>query len=135
MNVVFKLVSGEEIIGTMECETDEEFDKLDYYELYDPMWIVPGEQGAMKLRDALMLAENTSLIFNPGDVITCYKPSRSLTKYYQRANEYSQIYTRASINSQIELATSELDEMIKEEEEYSSNLTNMLLKITGSKLH
>lgn len=134
MIVVLKLLSGEEIIGKMECQTDEEFYKLESYELFDPMWIVPGESGAMKLRDAVMLAENAALIFNPEFIITCYHPSESLVRYYQCANDYSQRFTRAAINSQIDLATSELQEMIKEEEKYASSLTDTLLKMTNSTL-
>lgn len=135
MIVVFKLLSGEEVIGRMECETDEEFDKLDYYELFDPMWIVPSEQGAMKLRDALMLSENLSLIFNPNDVITCYKPMQSFVDYYKRASEYSINFTRASIASQIELATQELDDSMREEKEQAAKLGEILRRITGAKLH
>lgn len=135
MIVVFKLVSGEEIIGRMVCESDEEFDTLEMYELFDPMWIVPNDYGAMKLRDALMLSENISLIFNPGDVITCYKPIKNLVNYYKRASEYSTDFTRESIASQIDLATYELEQMMQEEKEQIAKLGDVLRKITGSKLH
>lgn len=135
MIVVFKLLSGEEIIGRMVCETDEEFETLEMYELFDPMWIVPNENGAMKLRDALMLSENLSLIFNPGDVITCYKPMQSFIDYYSRACEYSINFTRASIATQIELATQELEDTMREEKEQAAKFGEVLRKITGAKLH
>ncbi len=135
MIVVFKLLSGEEVIGRMVCETDEEFDTLEMYELFDPMWIVPSDQGAMKLRDALMLSENLSMIFNPGDVITCYKPMQSFVEYYTRASEYSINFTRSSIATQIELATQELEESMREEKEQAEKLGEILRKITGAKLH
>lgn len=135
MITVFKLISGEEIIGKVECETDEEFNALEQYELIDPMWIVPTEAGSMKLRDAVMLSENSALIFVPECIITCYKPSISLVNYYNKASEYSTQYTREMINNQIDLATYELDQMIRDEKEYASKMGEVLRKITGSKLH
>ena len=135
MIVILKIITGEEIIGKMECEDDSDFNKLDMYEVFEPMWIVPGTEGAMKLRDALMLSDSLSLIFNPNDIITCYKPTQSLTSYYQRAYQYSQEFTRININSQIDLATSELNEMMYEEQQTASKFTEMLMRISGSKLH
>lgn len=135
MIVVLKLITGEEIIGSMQCNTAEEFDKLEMYELFDPMWIVPNEGGAMKLRDALMLSENLSLIFNPGDVITCYKPMTSFVEYYMCASEYSINNTRASIATQIELATQELNESMQSEREEAKKLGDILRKINNIKLH
>lgn len=135
MIVILKIITGEEVIGNMACQDDEEFNTLEMYEVYDPMWIVPGVEGAMKLRDALMLSDSLSLIFNPNDIITCYKPSQSLISYYQRAYEYSQEFTRININSQIDLATSELNEMIHESQQTASRFTEMLMRMTGSKLH
>ena len=135
MIVVFKIISGEEIIGTLPCETDEEFDKLEQYELIDPMWIVPSENGAMKLRDACMLSANDGLLFVPECIITCYKPSVSLTGYYLRVSEYSKNVTRESIGAQIDMATMELEQQMKEEKEYISKMSEALRKITGSKLH
>lgn len=135
MIVVFKIISGEEIIGKLECETDEEFDNLEHYELIDPMWIVPAEGGAMKLRDAVMLSDNTALIFIPETVITCYKPTINLINYYKKASLYSAEVARDSIGSQIDLATYELDQMLLEEKEYASKMGEALRKITGSKLH
>lgn len=135
MIVVLRILSGEEIIGRMECEDESEFDKLELYELFDPMWIVPNDEGAMKLRDALMLSENISLIFNPGDVITCYKPIENFAQYYKFANEYSTNYTRAYIAKQIDLATQDLKEIIRDEKEYVTEMSKMLRKVTGSKLH
>jgi len=135
MIIVMKLISGEEIIGNLACETDEEFDALEQYELMEPMWIVPTEGGAMKLRDACMLSENQGLIFVPECIITCYKPSESLVNYYNKASRYSIDFTRESIASQIDLATYELDQMMQEEKEQMAKLGEVLRKITGSKLH
>lgn len=135
MIVVLKLVTGEEVIGRLSCNTDQEFDALDLYEMFDPMWIVPTENGAMKLRDALMLADNISLIFNPGDVITCYKPIQSLVQYYERAMEYSQKYTRDNINTQIEQSVLDMNDMIEEERQYEVKAAEIFRRMTGSKLH
>jgi hypothetical protein len=135
MKLVFKLISGEEIIGTLACETDEEFDKLEQFELMDPMWIVPSEGGAMKLRDACMLSENDGLIFVPECIITCYKPSINLINYYLQACEYSKAFTRAGIGAQIDLATIELEQMMYEEKQEEAKMGELYRKLTGSKLH
>jgi len=135
MKVVFKLISGEEIIGALACETIEEFDKLEQYELMDPMWIVPDKGGAMKLRDACMLSENDGLIFVPECIITCYRPSINLTNYYLQASEYSKTFTRVGVGEQIDLATLELQQMMQEEKEQETKMGEIYRKITGSKLH
>lgn len=135
MKLVFKLISGEEIIGTLACETDEDFDKLEQFELMDPMWIVPTEGGAMKLRDACMLSENDGLIFVPECIITCYKPSINLINYYLQACEYSKAFTRAGIGAQIDLATIELEQMMREEKQEEAKMGELYRKLTGSKLH
>jgi glutaredoxin len=135
MKLVFKLISGEEIIGTLACETDEDFDKLEQFELMDPMWIVPSEGGAMKLRDACMLSENDGLIFVPECIITCYKPSINLINYYLQACEYSKTFTRAGIGAQIDLATIELEQMMHEEKREEAKMGELYRKLTGSKLH
>ena len=135
MKLVFKLISGEEIIGTLACETDEDFDKLEQFELMEPMWIVPSEGGAMKLRDACMLSENDGLIFVPECIITCYKPSINLINYYLQACEYSKTFTRAGIGAQIDLATIELEQMMHEEKREEAKMGELYRKLTGSKLH
>lgn len=135
MIVVLKIITGEEIIGSMTCNTDEEFAALELYELFSPMWIVPAENGSMKLRDALMLADTLSLIFNPSDVITCYKPIQSLVEYHERAMEYSYKYTRESINKQIEHSTMDINDLIEEERQYEAKAAIVYRRITGSKIH
>jgi hypothetical protein len=135
MKLVFKLISGEEIIGTLACETDEEFDKLEQFELMDPMWIVPSKDGAMKLRDACMLSENDGLIFVPECIITCYKPSINLVNYYLQASEYSKTFTRDGIGAQIDMATLELQQMMQEEKEQLAKMGEVYRNLTGTKLH
>jgi hypothetical protein len=135
MKLVFKLISGEEIIGTLACETDEDFDKLEQFELMDPMWIVPEKGGAMKLRDACILSENDGLIFVPECIITCYKPSINLINYYLQASEYSKTFARDGIAAQIDLATIGLQQMMQEEKDQEIKMGEIYRKITGSKLH
>ena len=135
MIVVFRLYSGEEVIGKLDVETDEEFDNLEHYELMDPMWIVPTEGGAMKLRDACMLSLNQGLIFHPEAIITCYKPIPNLVNYYKKANVYSVEFARESIANQIDFATQELEQMMQEEKEYIAKMGDAIRKMTGSKLH
>jgi len=135
MKLVFKLISGEEIIGTLACETDEEFDKLEQFELMDPMWIVPSRDGSMKLHDACILSANDGLIFVPECIITCYKPSTNLINYYLQASEYSKTFARDGIGAQIDLATIELQQMMQEEKEQETKMGEIYRKITGSKLH
>jgi hypothetical protein len=135
MIIVMKLISGEEIMGALACETEEEFDKLEQYELMEPMWIVPSEGGAMKLRDACMLSENDGLIFVPECIITCYKPSLNLINYYLQASEYSREFTRPGIGAQIDLATEDLVQQMREEKEEAVRLGEIFRNITGSKLH
>lgn len=135
MIVVFKIITGEEIIGKLNCETDEEFDALENYELIDPMWIVPTEAGSMKLRDACMLSENQGLIFVPECIITCYKPTINLINYYNKASTYSAEFTRDSIASQIDIATYELEQMMRDEKDYADKMSEIIRKFSGSKLH
>jgi hypothetical protein len=135
MIIVFKILTGEEIIGVLDCNTDEEFEELESYDLIDPMWIVPGERGTLKLRDALMLGENETLIFIPETIITCYKPSKSLVNYYSRAIDYSKNFVRKEIDEQINTATGEMEDILREESQGIAKLANALLKIPSTKLH
>lgn len=135
MIIVMKLISGEEIIGTLSCETNEEFVMLDQYELTNPMWLLPTDNGAMRLRDACMLSENEQLIFTSEYVILSYKPSSSLIKYYSRACVYSKEFTRSGVSAQIDLAAEELDQQMYDEKKEAAMLGELYRKITGSKLH
>ena len=135
MKLVFKLISGEEIIGTLACETDEEFDKLEQFELMDPMWIIPSRNGAMKLSDACILSANDGLIFVPECIITCYKPSTNLINYYLQASEYAKTFARDGIGTQIDLATIELQQMMQDEKDQEVKMGEIYRKITGAKLH
>lgn len=107
MTTIVILKTGDEIIGEMVVH--EEF-----IEVIDPMYIVDGEVG-MKLRDALILSADNKLIYKVKDVITYYKPSDILVKYYKKAVEYSCRHTRNATQKQIKYAIEELDEMLHEE--------------------
>lgn len=134
--VVLRLITGDEIIGQIECEDNEEFMNLEALELFDPMWVVPAEFGSMKLRDALMLSDDVnSLMFYSDDVITAYSPSKSFIMYYTNASKYAKEITRPSINLQIETAAAELKDMIHDEKEYAADISQKFRKTTGTKLH
>ena len=134
--VVLRLITGDEVIGQIECEDSEEFMSLEALELFDPMWVVPAEFGSMKLRDALMLSDDVkSLMFYSDDVITAYSPSKSFVTYYNNASRYAKEVNRPSINLQIETAADELKQMIYEEKEYATDISETYRKITGTKLH
>ena len=135
MIIVMKLISGEEVIGTLGCATNEEYNMLEQYELIDPMGIIPTDNGSMKLRDACMLSENEVLIITPDYVILSYNPSSSLSKYYSRVCEYSKEFSRPGISAQIDLAREELDQQIYEEKKEAAQLGEIYRKITGSKLN
>jgi hypothetical protein len=85
MIIALKLINGDEIIGRLHVEDNVDPSRPEQFELYDPMWIIPDEKGSIRLRDALVLYSNSSLIFFPEHVIVCYIPSKSLDRYYQAA--------------------------------------------------
>lgn len=115
MIIALRLTNGDEIIG----RTAETYPSKDeQFELIDPMWIIPDEKGSIRLRDALVLYGNSSLIFFPEHVITCYKPIKSLERYYRTAIQYSIEFTRDAINSQIEDSCTELEQWSQTTREY-----------------
>lgn len=135
MIYIFKLTTGEDIIGVLEnspLTTDE------YYNIIDPMTIVGARDDAgstgMRLRDTLMLAETDILTLANKNVMTFYPPVTQLARYYQKASEYARRFTRPMILEQIEVAISELERDIADEELESSKLGDILRKITGSTL-
>lgn len=135
ITLVLKILTGEEILGQIDIKDADEITNLEYFELIDPMWIVQDEYGAMKLRDAAVLSKNNTLAIPIECVIICYEPTDNLVNYYMRANEYNKQYTKAAINNQISAATHEFDQMLRDEGDYSSKISEMIRKINGSKLH
>jgi len=118
MIIALKLINGDEIIGRLHVEDNVDPSRPEQFELYDPMWIIPDEKGSIRLRDALVLYSNPSLIFFPEHVIVCYIPSKSLHRYYQAAIQYSIEFTRGSIDSQIDESCTELEQWLEATREH-----------------
>ncbi len=132
---VFKLTTGDDIIGVLENSplTNDE-----YYNIIDPMNIVgarddSGSMG-MRLRDTLLLGSDNMLTIGNKNVLTYYEPIPQLANYYKRAYEYAKRFTKPIITEQIEMATKELEQDILEEEEQSEKLVDVLRRMSGSTL-
>ena len=133
--IVLKIVSGEEVIGCLDIENMVDTNNLEYFDLTDPMWVVAGRDGSMKLQSATILASEHRLAIQPESVIAAYTPSESLIEYYKTAAEYSQKHTQIDIDKQIRLATEELVQASKDAEEFESNLTQFILKTSKASIH
>lgn len=126
MIYVFKMISGQDVVGRVSSENDF---SAGYFEVMDPMEIDKTPEG-MKLRDMLMLGTSDRLIFKVPQVITYYRPSDTLVDYYNKAVVYSKNFTKPAIEQQIRMASTDLEEAMREEE---SNLTSFLMEATGVK--
>jgi len=133
--VVLKIVSGEEVVGCLDVESMVETNNLEYFELVNPMWVVAGRDGSMKLQSATILASEHRLAIQPESVMAAYTPSESLIEYYKTASEYSQTHTQVDIDKQIRLATEELVQASKDAEEFESNLTQFIMKTSKVSIH
>lgn len=130
--VVFKLANGTDVIGRAAISSSLESSAVDsFLIIHDPMEIERGVEG-MKLRDILMLADQEQLIIRMSDVITYYKPIDVMCDYYTKALAYAKNYTKLAVAEQIKVAVKELEETMRQEEEYSDSLTRFLLKAAGS---
>jgi len=113
MIYIFKLISGEELIGAIDSE-----DTTEFYNIASPMAIVDGldEYGGviMKLRDGMMLSDEILMTIPKRSVITYYEASKVMNDYYQKAIVYAKQYTKKKIERQIKEATEQLDEVMSE---------------------
>lgn len=113
MIYIFKLISGEELIGAFDSEDTGEF-----YNIASPMSIVDGfdEYGGviMKLRDGMMLSDESLMSIPKKFVITHYEASKIMENYYQKAIVYAKQYTKKKIERQIKEATEQLDDAMSE---------------------
>lgn len=132
MIYVFRFTNGDELIGEVSDPTH------DVIELGNPMEIVSGRDEVgnpvMKLRDSLMLSDDKSLPIFKKDIITYYKPFKALEVYYAQALRYAKEYAKPQIAMQIEASSRDLDQTIKEEEQNTSKLTDLLMKISKTTL-
>jgi hypothetical protein len=113
MIYIFKLISGEELIGAFDSDDNTEF-----YNIASPMTIVDGidEYGGviMKLRDGMMLSDESLMTIPKKSVITYYEASKVMDTYYQKAIVYAKQYTKKKIERQIKEATEQLDDAMSE---------------------
>ncbi len=127
MIVILKLKTGENIIGSVE----ENAFKYSALRITDPMAIERDEDG-MKLRDCLMLSADNVWPLNTIDIITYYTPLPTLVDYYIKALTYSKLYTKPLASEQMKYAMQDLEEAIRACEDAESNLTNTLIRASGS---
>jgi hypothetical protein len=117
MIYVFKLISGEEYIGTFDGDESPKND-IEYYNIVGPMTIVDDhdEYGgvSMKLRDGLMLSDDDMISFPRKFVMTHYPASKVMAEYYSKAVIYCRQYTKKRIEKQIKEATGQFDASVSE---------------------
>lgn len=135
MIIILKLITGDEIVGSIACTTKDEINNLSHYVLKNPMWVVPGPGGTMKLCDACLISENDELIFKPNHTITYYIPSTSLINYYTQASEIAKSFAKIAINAQIDHAARDLELALHYEKEEAARQPKNFSSITSSKLH
>lgn len=133
---IFKLTSGEDIIGMVENAV---LPNEEYYNIIDPMNIVGArdESGSagMRLRSTLLLSNEDTLTIAGKHVLSYYKPVTQLAQYYQKAAEYAKRYTKPMIHDQIEVAIKEIEHDFAEEEKEAERLGDIWKRIIGTTLH
>jgi hypothetical protein len=115
MITVVKVNNGDEFIGTLK-EVDG------YMIINKPMHIVKISDGAMHLRDTLMLSDDTDILLPSASVLTTYTPIDELKEYYTKAYYYAKTYTKQLVVSQIQMSISDMEQMIREDEKHYKNL-------------
>lgn len=129
---ILKLTTGEEIMGKVDIESSDE-----YYNVVDPMLVVGSRdiygEGAMKLRDALLLSDDAMLSIPSKHVILYYEPMLALQQYYDVAVDYSSKYTKPEISKQINDATMDIREGMRAEEKASKSLAELITKMQQTK--
>lgn len=134
MITILRLTTGEEIIGEIENEL---LTKNEYYNILNPMLIVSSREddgGAMKLRDYFLLSDEEVLSLPARQVLAEYTPTYTMQEYYKKASYYQRNYIKILVDEQIRVATTELDNMISQENTYAKSLTDVLMKTTKSRL-
>jgi hypothetical protein len=118
MIYVFKLISGEEIIGAFESDDELSKNDVEYYNIATPMVIIDeyDEFGSatMKLRDAMLLSDEELMSLPSKTVMTYYPVSKIMADYYEKAVVFAKQYTKKKINRQIKDASDQLDEHMSE---------------------
>jgi len=118
MIYVFKLISGEEFLGALDSDDENPSSTVEFYNIISPMVIVDGydEYGTvtMKLRDGMLLSDETLLTIPSKAMMTYYPASKAMTEYYEKAILFAKNYTKKKIERQIKDATQELDQHMSE---------------------
>ena len=68
----------------------------------------------MKLRDGMMLSDESLMSIPKKSVISYYEASKVMDTYYQKAILYAKQYTKKKIERQIKEATEQLDDAMSE---------------------
>ena len=141
MILIFKLIDGQEIIGTVQ---ETLLTPPEYYTIMEPMSIMDSTSymeeagyGGMRLRDTLLLSDDESITIPSKFCITTYNPSKSLVAYYTKAKLYYRKYTKKDIDRQIEEAAADMEQSIHERESSTKTIAEILskLSIPKGKLH
>jgi hypothetical protein len=118
MIYVFKLISGEEYVGTLDTDDGAPENNMEYYNIVNPMEIVNGhdEYGSviMKLRDGMMLSDDDLMTIPSRAIMTYYSASKVMTEYYKKAILFAKQYTKKKIEGQIKDALSQLEEHMED---------------------
>lgn len=117
MILILKLLTGAEIIGTVE-DAETPIHQLDIVTVYDPMTVVDykDEYGhsTMRLNDTLLLSGDDNLTFSMKHVITYYRPAEKVSEYYEKAMLYAKQQLKPRLHSQISKSIKDIDDMISE---------------------
>ena len=118
MIYTFKLISGEEIIGALDCKDDISINELEYCNIVNPMHLIDGfdQYGnvTMKLRDTMLLSDETMMTVPSKYIITYYPVTKIMEEYYKRAVIFAKEHTKKKIEKQIKDSTEELKEYMSE---------------------
>jgi hypothetical protein len=135
MEVVLKLTNGEEIMCRVE---NADVLAQEYFNIDSPMNIVSQsyDQNSLgtRLRDTLILGDGNSMCINQKHIISYYLPNKHLVQYYDKAIKYSNEYQKPFIEKQISAAVKDIDLAMKEEDEASKDLTELLMRLAGQTL-
>jgi hypothetical protein len=109
---VLKLVNDEEIIAEFDHALSDDTPE---FVCYQPMSVIGMREdtpygGGMRLRNALVLSDDTSLIIRSRFVMAWYEPGQVMRKYYQAAIDYNLSYSKETVDGQIAKAAAELAE-------------------------
>lgn len=131
---IFKLTNGNEIIGEI---TEEELSNNEFYNIMNPMLIIGADDdyghGGMRLRDALLLSDEELLTVPAKHCIMFYNPSKVFRDYYELARIHYRTNTKKEIEEQIQEATADLADHLREKERrVNKSLQDILIKMMDS---